>query len=303
MPAGGTHDPRPAIADSFAQLVVHVLAHVPLRQAGNLHDPRYVAWARPRMSEADRAMLEHDAALLARCWSADAKLDLIHGFCALHRGLGEFAATRDRSLAQLDAGSVRAPALLAELAQLPAAELLHANLALLTDGFVPLLKELRAPLRAAQAAMGSAMRRVSAAIPDLAGARVELVWALGHHGRAFDDRILVGAPSSWSGCSPMRQAVLAAHEHLVTMAEARGYVEQEWFALTTLARRIASHDDDELRRTHQRWLAELELSELLTALVDRGQLDEATTDRLWHEPEARARELAELAPGPGDPLH
>jgi len=45
--------------------------------------------------EADRAMLDHDAGLLARR-AADPRLDVLHGLCELHADLGGFRATANR---------------------------------------------------------------------------------------------------------------------------------------------------------------------------------------------------------------
>ena len=274
--------PSLVVADSFAQLVAHVLAHVPLDQAGNLYDPRYVAWARRHADAADRQLLEHDAALLARCWRADRSLDLLHGFCQLHRSLAAFERSCSRALTQLQPEQVDDPQLLAALKGAPAAELLYATLALLADRFASTLARLEPQLARACDQMQPFTRRLAEVVPGLAGARVELVWALGMHGRALRGRILVGAPSTWSRCSPARQAVLAAHEHLVGSAGAdrtADYYECEWAALTGLAAYMHKADS-ELRAAHAGWLAELDLSDLTAVLLARGRVTPAQIQAL-----------------------
>lgn len=295
--AGG---PSLAVADGFAQLVAHVLAHVPLDAPGNLYDSRYLAWAETAIGAGERAILAQDATILARCWSEDSRLDRLHGYCALHRSLARFRVTAGRELAALEAAEVSAPGLLAQLRELPAAELLHASLALVVDDFEAVLSTLEPELARACEQMSPLLEGLAAHVPGFASARVELVWALGMHGRAFEDRILVGAPAAWSGCSPARQSILAAHEHVVLASERRDHVGREWDALTGLARLMATVDADTdalgLRAAHADWLASLRLTELLAELVERRWLSPALARTLDHEAGARARALAQFEP-------
>jgi hypothetical protein len=287
--------PASAVAEGFTQLVAHVLAHVALDQPGNLHDPRYRDWARAHTPAADVELLEHDAALLARCWVADARLDLLHGFAELHAGLDGFRRAASRSLAQLEDAEVRAPGLLAELRGVPAAELLHATCALVEGGFAVALTEVAAELARGLEQIAPLLGRLAAVVPGFDAARVELVWALGLHGRAFGDRILVGAPGGWSGCEPDRQAVLAAHEHAVDRSSRGDYLGREWDALTGLARWLRDGDDELLRAAHGQWLAQLELDGFVAGAGARGWLTPVQAERILERPSARAAELAQLA--------
>jgi hypothetical protein len=287
---------RLAIADRFAQLVAHVLAHVPLaEQPGNLHDARYVAWARERMPANACALLEHDAALIGERWRSDRRLDVLHGVFELQGDLDEFRRTAARTLAELEMHEVRSPTLLALLrdpAIAPIAELLHTTLALLVDDYALTLAGLAPQLESARESVEPILDRLAAIVPGFEHARVELVWALGVHGRAFPDRILVGAPAAWSGCSAARQAVLAAHEHCVRASVADDYLGSEWDALVGLARIVGGSNDPELRDAHARWLAELDLDELLRGVVARGWLSHDSARSLLDDRLGRASSLA-----------
>jgi hypothetical protein len=293
--------PQVTVADGFAQLVAHVFAFVPLEQPGNLYDPRYVAWAREHVQASMHAMLEHDAALIGRHWRNDRRLDVLHGVFELQRDLDAFRRTAARALAELDAHEVRSPELLALLCGdaispiAPIAELLHTTLALVADDFTAVLTGLALQLESARVQLEPLVHRLAAVVPEFEHARIELVWALGMHGRAFPDRILVGAPASWSGCSPARQAVLAAHEHSVRASEADDYLGSEWEALVTLARAMQCVDDLALREAHASWLAELALDELLRSAVARGWLSHDEAHALLDHPPSRARWLAHAA--------
>ena len=283
------------IADDFCQLVMHVLAHVPLDGPGNLHDPRYVAWAREHQSPEARALLEHDAGLLARAWAKDPKLDPLHAYVELHDGLPGLRITATRALAEIDSDEVAAPELLATLRALPAAELLHATLSLLVDEFErAILPACRAELEGARAELARSIDAISPALPGLGDARIELCWALGPHGRALPRRILVGAPASWNQISPIHAAIVAAHEHAVRSTRSERYLICEWRALTTLSRRILDHDSS-LRRAHASWLVSLDLDALLRDALSEDLVGEREAELLRERPEMRQSVLSELA--------
>lgn len=294
--SAGVSGPRVVVADGFAQLVAHVLAHVAIdEQPGNLHDGRYVAWARQWIPADARELLEHDAALIGERWRSDRRLDALHGVFELQRSLDDFRRTAARPLAELDANDVRSPKLLAllrEHAIASTAELLHATLGLLVDDFALVLAEVAPQLESARAQVEPLVHRLAAIVPGFEHARVELVWALGVHGRAFSDRILVGAPAAWSGCTAARQAVLAAHEHMVRASVGDDYLGSEWDALVRLARVMHDANEPELRDAHARWLAELDLDALLRGVVTRGWLAPARAASLLADPPGRAKRLA-----------
>lgn len=288
--------PWVVVADPFTQLVAHVFAHVALgQQPGNLHDDRYVAWARERIREDARALLEHDAKLIGARWRSDPRLDVLHGVFELHGDLDGFRRTTSRTLAQLDVHEVRSAELLSSLrgsAIAPVAELLHTTLALLVDEVARVLTEIAPQLAAARAQVESLVDRLATIVPELERSRIELVWALGVHGRAFPDRILVGAPSAWSGCSAARQAVLAAHEHCVRASVADDYLGGEWDALVRLARAMQDASEVELRDAHARWLAELDLDDVLRGVVARGWLSQDRARSMREDRLGRAAQLA-----------
>lgn len=279
-------------ADEFTQLVFHVLAHAQLRGPGDVHDRRYVAWASERFDVADQQLLEHDSSLLARMWNEDARrYDALHRVCELHAGLEGLIACSDRSLAELSPHEVADPALLERLRELPGAELLHATLALLAPGFARAFADLRPTLEHAAASVRAWIERLGQHCEGLTHARVELVWALGLHGRALSNRILVGAPAQWNGCTPARQAVLAAHEHTVAQVDSDDYVTVEWTALLELAQQLREADPP-LRDAHREWLASLDLSPLLRAVVARGELAKAEAEALERDAAGRAERLS-----------
>jgi hypothetical protein len=289
---------RVPVADGFAQLVGHVFAHIALEQPGNLHDHRYVAWSREAMSTDASATLEHDASLIASRWRSDRRLDVLHGMFELHADLDEFRRTAARPLAELETHEVRSPRLLALLrrdAIAPVAELLHTTFALLVDEFAILLASVSPQLEHARARIDPFVRRLDAVLPGFEHARVELVWALGVHGRAFPERILVGAPATWCGASPARQAVLAAHEHAVRSSRAVDYLGSEWDALVRLARELQRAADPELRDAHAQWIAELDLAALLEGVVASGGLTHDRARALLDDPRGRAHRLAAQA--------
>ena len=279
------------IADEFTQLVFHVLAHAPLRGPGDVHDRRYVAWASERFAASDQQLLVHDAGLLARLWNDDARYDALHRLCDLHAGLAELLACSERSLAELRPREVADPTLLATLRELPGAELLHTTLALLAPGFARAFAELGPTLERADADVRAWIDRLGEHCAGLAQTRVELVWALGLHGRALANRILVGAPAQWNGCTPARQAVLAAHEHTVAQISAGDYIADELTALTELAYQLRGADP-QLRDAHREWLASLDLSPLLRAVVARGQLAAVEAEALDRDVAGRADRLS-----------
>jgi hypothetical protein len=279
------------IADAFTQLVFHALAHARLHGPGNIYDPRYLAWAAERFAERDAQVLGADAALLARLWAADPRYDRLHRYCELHRDWAGFLASADRSLAELHPTDVGDARLLASIRELDGAELLHATLALIGPSFARVLAELRPVLERAAIEVRGWIDRLTVPCPGLVDARVELVWALGMHGRGFTSRILVGAPANWNACSPARQAVLAAHEHTVSSIAQGDYVADEWAALTELSL-LLRDAERELREAHRAWLASLELAPLIHAAVARGYLDASEADSLIRQPAERATRLS-----------
>lgn len=249
------------VAEGYTQLVAHLLAHVPLAGPGNLADARYARFVAPHLRGDERALLEHDAGLLAALWAADPRLDALHGLVELHRDLEGFRATAARALAEVRAEEVASPELLAQLHGLPAAELVHATLALLDDRFASMREVfVDAALARAVDDVQPWLARLHAHVPELAAQPIELVFAMGPHGRALPRRIVVGAPVAWNGLDPLAVAVQAAHEALVRACPHEGYVAVERWALAELPARLRA--DPNLHAGHARWRAGLDCSGL-----------------------------------------
>lgn len=252
------------IADPYTQLVAHVFAHVRLSGPGDLFDPDWVAQTRA-LPDSDR--LVEDAALLGRLWAdGDAGVRVMHALLDLHTDSPAFLATTGRPLAELDAADVASARALNRLRSSPHAELVHATLSLQARAFMAWWQTRRPEFERLAASVRRQLERVAQHVPTLADHRVEIVAALGVHGRASPERILVGRGD------PTRLAILAAHEACVLAHPELDYVAGEWLALVALAHALRS-SPPKLRAAHDDWLATLELGPLLDALGPSPELD------------------------------
>jgi hypothetical protein len=138
----------------------------------------------------------------------------------------------------------------------------HATLALLDDRFASMRETfVEAELARAVAEVRPWLARLHACVPELGHQPIELVFAMGPHGRALARRILVGAPAAWNGLDPLAVALQAAHEALVRACPLDGYVALERWALAELPARL--HDADAtVQQGHAAWLAGLDCSGL-----------------------------------------
>lgn len=286
--------PELAIASDYAQLAFHALAHLPIRGPGRL-DPRYPAWCRRAMPEAARAPIEEDAPAIAELVARE-RCDVVHAMPELFRDLAQVRACAARELAELDDRDVASPALLRALRNSAAAELLRAAILLAAPAFERFFAAELVPLcERGRALLEPQLDRARALHPPLAGARVELAWPLGAHGRAFPERIVVGVPGDFAGLDAATPAVLAMHEASVRAhgggAAGEPYVRAEWSAIIDVARSMAAAPS-ELREAHARWLAALDLAPLCERAAALGLAPAALAGRVAREPGARARLLA-----------
>lgn len=281
----------------FTELVLHVLAHVPLAGAGSVHDPRYVAWMRGRAPGELERLVHEDAEVLARAWAGGREPEVVHAWPELFATIAELRACARDELRGLSAAKARDPAVLARIvaAERPELELLHATLCALAPWYARWhATELEPALRHAVEEVRPWLEPAVRVVPSLADARIELAWALGPRGRGFASRIVVGAPAPWHGLDARAPVVLAMHEQLVIDRGPASYVDAEWAALTGLAARMTAAPLA-LREAHAQWLGALELRPLLASLHAAGRVTLACCAALQHEREGRAERLATLA--------
>ncbi len=272
---------------AFAELCLHVLAHLPLGDAGSSFAPDYLAWA-IAVGATDRQACD-DGTRVAACLRPSSRA-LLHRWPQLHTSLAGFDASRTRAIAELIDREVDDPELLHALqaADEPALELVHTMLSLAAPAWSRIhAMRIAAPLEAACGAAQPLLARACARVPSLASVRIELSWVLGPRGRAYVDRIVVGAPAAWTDGDAARSVALALHEHAVRdLAGVGDWADVEWWALRRVAAWLVG--DDELALAHARWLARLDLSGLVASLRERGAIDAALAARVLADPDGRA---------------
>jgi hypothetical protein len=285
--------------DPFAELVLHVLAHIRAPGPLDLFDARYVEWAAARTPEMSRVRVQPDAQLLAGAW-CEPDAPLVQRWVDLHFDLASFVRTKERALAELGPDDVEDPALLERLQGLSPlfTELFHAQLGLVVHWFAGLHAVHIAPaLASAARAVADHAAAAIELVPALADARIEVAWALGPHARASRQRIIVGAPASWNDVDAPTAVVLALHGDALRRAHAADPVRAQWLALrevcTTLAR--GSIATAALREAHLRWLAALDLAPMCRVLVSAGEISAADADALFDWPTERADVMRRLA--------
>lgn len=264
----------------FADLVFHAFAHVPVADHTSLFDRRYVAWAAER-SPASCSPFVEDAGVLAQRWASLADTSAIQVLPILHSSIDEFLDTARLELRELDASHVASEGALRTLRTVDETlvELLRADLALAARSYASFFAErIVAELSAMIGPMRAIARPMAAHLPD----SIEISSALGAHGRALADRIVVGAPLPWAEIEPASPIVLALHEHLVHSSMATGadrYAVTEWDALVRGAE-IMCTAPGELATAHARWLEALGLAPLLDRVVECGLLDRERATRI-----------------------
>lgn len=255
----------------WADLVFHVLAHIPLPFPSSLHDPHYVAFAERRLGPAAGRALAQDAALLG-------KMLATHEICAraqwvafLFEDAAAARAVAPRELRDLDDVHAHGAALRALGGIEPVAESLRAAAELEAPHHA------RLPAPAVNAVeLDVALDHARAAAPRLASLGVRCSRALARRGRAVPPWIYVGVPSDELGVTAGHVATQAAHEAtVVEVGEAAraagvhlGERDVEHAALVVLAERAGR---SAFAEEHARWWASLGLPpcvELSRALRD-----------------------------------
>lgn len=286
-----------AATSEASELCFHVLAHVPIDGPGNTFDPRYLDWLARRGDEPreDRARMREDGELLAAALAAEPQRELVHRLPELYRDETPWR----RALAELDADDVADPATLAAMQRSEGAafELAHAMLGLAhPHHHLRWVTELAPALAQVRDALARLLAGAGPLSSSLLAQRIELSWALGPRGRAFERRIVVGAPASWHDGELAGSAVIALHEHFVRDrgGDASGWAEREWAALCGLAQAIVG-EAPVLVHAHARWLAGLDLRSLLEAVAAAAAIPPTLAARLADAPHDRAALLRSAA--------
>lgn len=289
---------RLASADDCTQLVLHLFAHVHIDQVGDLYQPRYADWARRYFPIEVDDLARHLGARIAANWT-----NVLHALPELFDDWRLLRRALDRSFSALRSNDVSRPEWLTALHRVDPAvlELVQEALRGLAPAFESVLDDVIRPrLQHADLDLRPWVDMASVAFESVAHDRVELVWALGPHGRAMPRRILVGVPAAWNEVTSEAVVVLALHEHHVREA-ASDYVRGEWNALCRMARGMR-RAPEALRSAHARWLASLDLRSLVAARVAHHGLDPREARALVTEREERAERLASASSGLGGSL-
>ena len=236
-----------SLAGPYADLVYHVLAHVPVDGPSSVHDAHYLAWSRATLPEPARRPAEEDAEVMGVLYARTEGAALLHALPALHDDLPAFCASAAKGLGELEAHEVADHDLLRALLGIDRrlAEIVRCAMALAARAYGSAHAERVEPeLRRAAAEIAPLFDDAMDLMPAMRHFRVELVHPLGPRGRVIGRRILVGAPVPWCGLPPAHPVLQAMHECAVACADgerrAAGvaapqagdtYVECEWRAM------------------------------------------------------------------------
>jgi hypothetical protein len=238
----------------WADLVFHVLAHVPSPTPASLFDPAYVAFAARHIGAANARALGEDARVLARFATDHGRYTALQGLAWLFSSLEQEERHHDHELVALDGGGVADSTLLEELRALgPEVEVLRCGAELEAEAHARL-----PPITTDTAALAKALDHVGRAAPALVTFRIGLVRSLRLRGRVRANEIWVGAPSEEPGPELAHAAWQAAHEATVSeltqtrAADTRDDRPLERAALVLLAERAARAG---LRSEHGTWFA------------------------------------------------
>jgi hypothetical protein len=243
----------------WADLVFHVLAHVPSATPASLFDPVYAAFAARYLGPVEERPLAEDVRTLAALATEHARFAKLQALAWLFSGVGDDERVRDRELGSLGSSDVADETLLAALRGMgPAVEVLRCAAQLEAEAHARL-----PPVAIDAPALTEALERVGRAAPTLPGFRIGVVRSLRLRGRVRQREIWVGAPSAEPGPGLAHSAWQAAHE--ATVAELIGALgasrvverEVEHTALVVLAERASRAG---LASEHGAWFAHFGLS-------------------------------------------
>lgn len=240
----------------FAELVFHVLAHVPGDVPASVFDPAYVAFVEKHAGPSASRPLGEDVAILARGATTHDILARLQMLAWVFQG--ELRAPEDRTLAELTDVDDRSALTAVTRADVVAlAEVLRASAELEADVYAALPRT-----TVERSVLDRALAEVSVAAPFLRACTIECVRPLRLRGRVRGRQIWVGEPSEDLGPTSEHAAFQAAHEATVAeVAEearrlgiAHDHHALEHAALVTFAER-ALHAG--LGSRHARWISHL----------------------------------------------
>lgn len=255
---------EPLLGPEWADLVFHVLAHVPgTRQfASSLDDAPYRAFCEQHLGPAAARSLGEDTRLLSQLLTSHELLARVQWLAFLFDDVAAARRSAARDLAELrdrDAG-VSTPARRSLCSEGFAGSPLESAAELLRAA-----AELEAPhhsrLPAATldpAALSAAVSRAAAAAPCLKSLRIRCLRSLARRGRVAAPDLYVGVPDELLGVTHAGTAVQAAHEAtVVEVAEAAaergaalGERAVEQVAVVLLAERARRSP---IAEDHERW--------------------------------------------------
>jgi len=239
----------------WADLVFHVLAHLPSDVPASLFEPRYLAFVEQALGPAPRGLLD-DLGTLAGIAVGPRRYATLQELAWLFETPEEVARIVGRDLAELDGADVKHPALLARLLAVgPEVEVLRSLAELEAERHARL-----PPSRPDRARLRTELERARSAAPALEHCRIRCLRPLVLRGRVRGSDIWVGAAGTEPGPTPAHAAWQAAHE--ATVGELRALVSGaidddrplEQAALVLLRERAARAG---LGEPHARWLAHL----------------------------------------------
>lgn len=238
----------------FADLVFHVLAHVPGRFAASVHDRSYVRWTESHLGPASGRELGEGVDALAHTLTSHEASVRVQWLAWLFRDVDRAARAYDRPLAELTDADVDRPRLLAGLRVDPLAEALFCTVALEAEAHA------RLPQQPIDPGLDAALASRCLVAPELSRFDVGVVRSLVRRGRVFDGEIWVGAPGD---VAPWVDRELVAWQaaHEATVAELAPaklpFEELEHAAVVLLEERAVAAGQG---ASHARWLGTLDRS-------------------------------------------
>jgi len=237
---------------SWPELVMHVLAHVPVAVPAGLFDPIYVAFAARHAGNAEERELSEDARALAQILTTHADMARVQLLAWLFDDLEQALACAEHDLMVLEATQVARPELLAPLRALEAPVELLRCAALLEEEAMAKLPPVSTDMRA----LAALFEELAPIAPGLAEHALLPVRALRLRGRVREREIWIGVPSAELGLDAEHVAFIACHEATVHELSALGGDERrvETAALALMGERAAAAG---LTERHARWLSHL----------------------------------------------